>query len=48
VGWPAAYIDRIVVRTLARVEPVALGRVDANVFDPRSALRTRSGLFGEG
>jgi hypothetical protein len=27
--------------------PAALDRVDASVFDPRSALRAQKGLFGE-
>jgi hypothetical protein len=34
-------IGRILARAHARGEPVALGRVDASVFDPSSALRAK-------
>jgi hypothetical protein len=37
--WVEVEVGRIALRFPIRGEPVALGRVDASMFDPRWALR---------
>jgi hypothetical protein len=41
-------VGRLALRFPIRGEPVALGRVDASMFDPWSALGAQIGLLGEG